>query len=269
MLLAAVLSFTGCETPWFSFDPSSAQIEAVGNLALTAAQIAAMYRNDGITRVALCVGVSRGYAGSCPGADVDARRDAYIFESIGFQRVITLIDEEATRENIIKAAVELNTGLSSNDLFCVKGSSHGGEWNGKQYFCAFDGPFNDFDIWSMYCTQVGGVRDYFGCDTCHSGSMYRQPYDYGTALKNAVRNVGRDGETFDGSLIYVGGCTDDSYSYGSVEGGVLSLCQIDCIPESDSWDKWLDLIQKRMPENQPPVITKVGGPDFGYKPLFY
>ena len=270
-----VSAFSGCELFDLGF-----KIETVGNLELTAKQIAAMHRQgDGVKRVALCVGIYRdSIYGYCKGADLDAERDAELFRQIGFDSVSKILNGDATRANIVAVGTELCAGLTSNDLFVVSLSSHGGQmkdYSGDepsgfdQYFCAADGPVLDDDIWRLLCA-LPLCRVIFKMDACHSGSMLRAPHNYATAVQNRIRNAKLATETFDGSLLYIAGCADSTYSYGdSRHGGKLSYTMHITISKSSSYDRWCTLILAEMPANQVPVITKVGGPDFGNQPLFH
>jgi len=275
LLAALTLTITGCK----NFNPSAEQITAVGNLALSAAQIASMYRqNDGVKRVSLCVGIySNSMYGYCDGADLDATRDAALFHQLGFDRGITLLNGDATRAKIVTAGTALCSGLKSNDLFVISLSSHGGqtpdlsgdETTGyDQYFSAADGPILDDDIARLIAYIP--CRILFKVDTCHSGSMYRSPHNYAAAIKNRIRNARLEKEVFTGSMLFIAGCAENTVSYGNKQtGGQLSYTMHTLIPKASSYDHWCTLIQANMPPTQIPVITKIGSPDFGHQPLFY
>lgn len=268
-LLATTIALTGCK----SFDPSPEQMTAIGNLALTAAQIAAMYRHgDGVYRVAICVGVYTGDYGTCIGADTDAVLDAKLLTAIGYDDVRLILNEQATRQNIIDTAYAACANLKPNDLLYIKGSSHGGQRPNPQepdgmdeFFCAADGPLLDDDIWTLLCQLPPGVRVILALDTCNSGTMYRAPHNYTASLR--VRNAARP-YNLRASLLYIGGCADGLVSYGDRTGGQLSNTMRLTLPRAATYDHWLDLIRASMPPDQIPVITKLG-PDFAHLPPLY
>lgn len=279
-ILATTLALTGCK----SFNPTPEQITAVGNLALTAAQIAASFRDDNVYRVAICVGVYKGSVyGTCDGADTDAMLDAEFFQAAGYDNVTLILNEEATRQNIVDSAYAACTNLKKGDLLYIKGSSHGGqktnpaEPDGKdEYFCAADGPLLDNDIWRLLCQLPPGVRVVLAFDTCNSGTMYRSPHDYGAvvaARKSVTPDLTYyspdDVPSFNGSLLYIGGCADGMVSYGSkLQGGQLSVAMRAAIAKASTYGHWCDIIKATMPPDQIPVITEIG-PSFTHLPPLY
>jgi len=274
LLAASMAAFTGCEM----FNPTPEQITTFGNLALSAAQIAAMYRDDNIYRVAICVGVYKGSVyGDCLGADTDAAQDAKLFQAIGFDKVDLLLNDQATRQNIIDSAYLACANLKAGDLLYIKGSSHGGqrpnpdEPDGKdEYFCCADGPLVDNDIWRLLCQLPPGVRVILALDTCNSGTMYRSPHDYAAAVRQSKhREFAYDvAPPFEGSLLYIGGCDDGKVSFGTREGGTLSRVMRKAIPISSTYQHWCDRIRAAMPPDQVPVITEIG-PSFALDPILY
>ncbi|MDD2241143.1 MAG: caspase family protein [Kiritimatiellae bacterium] len=277
ILAASMATLTGCK----SFNPTPEQITAVGNLALTAAQIAAMYRDDDVYRVAICVGIYKGSVyGTCLGADVDAIQDAELLKAIGYNDVRLILNEQATRQHIIDTTYAACANLKAGDILYVKGSSHGGqqlnpaEDDGKdEYFCAADGPLVDNDIWRLLCQVPPGVRVVLAFDTCNSGSMYRA-HDYAAAVQSRVLSEPviscyyRNAETFRGSLLYIGGCADGQLSWGDATGGTLSKVMRATAPRASTYDHWCHLIRAAMPPEQIPVITEVQQ-SFGHLPPLY
>lgn len=284
MLMAVcALAFCGCYTPHFSFDPSAEQIEAVGDIAATAAQIYASTRDDGVYRVAICVGVYKGSVyGTCDGADTDASLDAEFFKSAGYDDVRLILNGDATRQNIVDSAYAACANLKKGDLLYVKGSSHGGqianseELDGRnEYFCCADGPLVDDDIWRLLCQLPPGVRVVLALDTCNSGTMYRTPHDYGAAVADRIDaepclSCFRDHvPSFYGSMLYIGGCADGMVSYGNkLQGGQLSVAMRNAIPKAATYGHWRDLIKAGMPPDQIPVITELG-PSFSFMPTLH
>lgn len=269
-----ILAQTGCN----SLNPTPEQLTTITNIALTAAQIAAMYREDDIHRVAICVGVHKGSVyGTCIGADTDAVHDAAMLKSIGYNDVRLILNENATRQNIIDTTYQACANLKAGDLLYIKGSSHGGqrpnpaEPDGQdEYFCAADGPLVDNDIWRLLCQLPPGVRVVLAFDTCNSGTMYRAPHDYAVVVRKRQISIAHwDDPTFRGSLLYIGGCDDGALSYGDRTGGQLSLAMRAAAPRAATYDHWCDLIRANMPPSQVPVITEVGHPSFSHLPPLY
>lgn len=260
-------------------DTVSVEIDTKGldtyNIDLEPTDLAKHYQNDDITRVGLSFGASTGYAGSCPGADLDAHRDDYILNAVGFNRCVKLVDDDFTKANALAKAKETCTGLKADDLVWINFSSHGGqapdttgiEADGKiEYVCAADQPITDKTIYDCLC-WLPAVRVVMKVDTCHSGTMWRAPYDYGIGLKRYIRE--NNLPELKCSIVYIGGCADDKVSWGGPDGGELSLCAISQIPDAVDWIDYIDGIEDDMPKNQRPVITLVGDCSWVYDtPLF-
>ena len=168
----------------------------------------------------VCIGMenSRKF-GKCPGSKIDAERMSKLLSKHS-KKVTTLISSQATKGAVVNAIAE----ALKNDLTIIYYSGHGGsksqtattkknwvEPSGvDSYLCLYDSFMLDDEIWNLFTKAKG--RIVFIADCCHSGTMFRvspSPSMF-SASSNSVR------------LLYIGGCEDTSYSYGSNNGGVMT-----------------------------------------------
>jgi hypothetical protein len=257
-----------------SFNPSPEQITALSSAALTAAQIAAQFRDDSVYRAAICIGVySDSIYGYCDGADLDATRDATTLQAIGFDQTNLILNGDATRQHIIDVAYATVANLKPNDLLYIKASSHGGQSpdqtgqeadDRNEYFCAADGPLLDNDIWTLLCLIPADVRVILAFDTCNSGTMARHHRQRIRAMQRRIVNANTTrSDTLKCSLLYIGGCSDGKISYGNKQtGGQLSYTMLATLPYSPTYAQWGDNIKAAMPPDQIPVIAELGPTSF-------
>lgn len=201
MMAAAAMLFNGCKD--IGSGPSPSQGGEPASLPSTAV---------------VCIGVENGWAGACPGAAVDAKRMAKLLK-LQAGNAKLLLDKDAT-VNSVKAAL---SDAVKSDFTVVFYSGHGGqdthgdssEADGKdEFMCLYDAPLYDNDIWRILSK---GKRVVLICDCCHSATMYR------TALfssKSKMMKSSKDSSQV--QMLCWSGCPDNTYSYGSDEGGWLT-----------------------------------------------
>lgn len=163
------------------------------------------------------------FAGSCPGAGYDADR-MYKLLSSYTPNIVLFRDSNATKANVVaalkKAVEKAQEGLL---IFCYSG--HGGsepfpnagkeEVDGKdEFLCLYDTYMRDNEIWDIISKSRGRVFLYFDC--CHSQTMWRNP-GFKLSPPLAWDHTVQEQQTF--SMLCWSGCPDNTYSYGSDNGG--------------------------------------------------
>lgn len=188
----------------------------------------------------LCIGMEHSrYAGNCPGAGIDATRMHSILKKYSDNATL-LISEQATKAVVVQKMVE----VCQKDLAIIFYSGHGGdqkqsaatklnypEATGKdQFLCLYDTQMLDDEIWNVICGAKGRVV--LICDCCHSGTMFRAPLKLeGKKVDKGLFGVGKEPD-----LWYIGGCIDQSYSYGDANGGLLTNAFLDRYREDKTYD---------------------------------
>lgn len=122
-----------------------------------------------------------GWDGKLNAAEYDANDMYLIAKSQGLQ-ASKLIRAEATRNAVISTIKKLATTLTTNDLFVITYSGHGGQvpdLNGDEddaldeTWCLFDGQLIDDELVDLWPTFSKGVRILVISDSCHSGSVIK------------------------------------------------------------------------------------------------
>jgi hypothetical protein len=121
-----------------------------------------------------------GALGGCV-SDATAMRD--IAEQKGFEAELVL-DEHATVEAIHRHLKAAAADLREGDFFFLTYAGHGGQvpdTNGDEpdgydeTWCLYDGQLVDDSLFGAFCTFAPGVRIFVMSDSCHSGSVTRDP----------------------------------------------------------------------------------------------
>jgi hypothetical protein len=120
-----------------------------------------------------------------------------------------LLNEKATRTNVIGILDDVATRLNSNDLFVVYFSGHGGEipdphadaTNGMdQTWCLFDGELLDKELYAEWAKFPAGVRIVLISDSCHSAGISKLAFDAADQIVNAI-----NADVLDDAKFNVGG----------------------------------------------------------------
>jgi hypothetical protein len=194
-----------------------------------------------------------------------------ILDKSGITNLTVLTDETATIKNVKNSLSQ----MLDAELLVFYYSGHGGstpanltnnfEVDGKdEFLCLYDGALIDDDIWSIISQAKNKVFLIFDC--CHSETMFRNP---GMTFSNFKRsNVFRSNtNTF--SMICWSGCTDDTYSYGSVYGGMFTRTIYSYFRINRTYDVIWDLVSHDvyLSDGQTCKQTKLGT-DFGRNYIF-
>lgn len=141
-------------------------------------------------RQSLHIGLNRldpacwgGWSGTLGGCVSDATAMKDVATQRGFQATL-LLNEEATvgalHQHLQAAAASLREG----DFFFLTYAGHGGqvpdtnedEPDGyDETWCLYDGQLVDDTLYGAFCTFAPGVRIFVMSDSCHSGSVVRDP----------------------------------------------------------------------------------------------
>lgn len=191
----------------------------------------------------LCIGMENSrFAGNCPGAQIDATRMHNVLKKYSDNATL-LVSQQATKVVVMQKMVE----VCQKDLAIIFYSGHGGDqkqsvstqanWaepTGKdQFLCLYDAKMLDDEIWNILCGAKGRVV--LICDCCHSGTMFRAPL----SLEGKKVNEGLFGASNEPDLFYIGGCIDQSYSYGDANGGLLTNAFLERFREDKTYeDMW-------------------------------
>lgn len=199
----------------------------------------------------------RGWAGDCPGTDVDASVFGLMCEAAKVPYV-HLANSQATRQNIVNHARRAAASLQPGGLLTLYFSGHGGqvsqavagnEADGKdETLCLWDGPLRDDDVWTLLTQLPPGIRVWMITDSCNSGTNYRGVHDYVGAV---AARVARTGTAV--SLLHWGGCGDGQYSYGSAQGGHFTTALVDAWQPGQSYAAWFTGAQAATPASQVPT----------------
>lgn len=212
---------------------------------------------------AVVIGVENGiFAGKCPGSLKDADDMAKLLKK-HTSDVQVLKDQKATAAAVYSA---INKAVES-DLAIIYFSGHGGsecspgsdEADGcDEYICCFDQALLDNEIWTLVCHARGRVFLIFDC--CHSETMFKSPgmkFNLAQRVFSSARGVKMP------SMLCWSGCPDDSYSYGSDQGGEFTSVLLRYAQSSKSYDDvWKKLSRDTsLAAKQQVRATKIGSFD--------
>lgn len=186
------------------------------------------------------VGVENsGVFGKCDGSETDAYNMAKLLGQYSSDLTF-LINGSATVQNV-RSAFEKAV---KSDLAIIYYSGHGGsqrfedtgieEVDGKdEFLCLYDGILRDNDIWDITGKSKGRVFEIFDC--CHSETMFRVPGIKFRKVNTPIKRLTKLVSDFIGkikkpasqektislgqNLLVWSGCPDNTYSYGSSDGG--------------------------------------------------
>jgi len=113
--------------------------------------------------------------------------DASLMESIaskmGYSKIEKIVNEEATRENVIDKINSAAEELIAGDIFLVTYSGHGGQVGDidreeadkmDETWCLFNGQLIDDELFSLWKNFKEGVRILVISDSCHSGTVSKE-----------------------------------------------------------------------------------------------
>lgn len=231
-------------------------------------------------RVAVCAGMVAvdpiaydGWAGECPGADIDARDMHEAFAAWGLTSTL-LMDKQVTWANWRSTVATAAAPLKAGDLLVLMFSGHGGQLadnNGDEAdgqdetLCLWDGQVRDDEVLKFLKTLPPGLRIVLFNDQCHSEGNFRaftrqiqRSISLGRWGKVTARVLIEKADAWNGQLIQFAGCREAAYSYGSTLGGTWTQTLLTALPEVDTWRGWYDAAAKLMPAEQVPAWSEYG-----------
>ena len=125
----------------------------------------------------------RGWEGPLSSCENDADIMQGIAQAQGFETT-QLKTEQATREAVRQAMLDAAAQLVAGDMFLVTYSGHGGQVrdvdgdekdNRDDTWCLYDGQLLDDELNVIYASFAAGVRVLVLSDSCHSGTMLKDP----------------------------------------------------------------------------------------------
>lgn len=178
---------------------------------------------------ALIVGVANSkFAGSCPGSDLDASNFASVCTVKGI-KYTALVNTDGTYSTV-KSKLQYLCDTYDTAIFYFSG--HGGQTKSfnpygdnesdgnNEFLCLYDVAMIDDDVWKIISKAKGRVICIFDC--CHSGDMWRAPTFTDKVKFGAPIITNVVGAVNSGGIFVLSGCPDDTYSYGSTDGGQLT-----------------------------------------------
>lgn len=180
-----------------------------------------------------------GWAGPCPGADMDVANMAALLRGNGVE-VTTAMNKDATIGNLGTLAHSLWAGMKPGDLFVFYISGHGGQIPDRdgdepdgmdETLCLWDGNLSDDVLYWFWHQIPAGVRVFFVSDTCNSGSNFRH------APRRLDPTIPRQ---YAGQMIHYGGCDDGLSSFGSEAGGAFTRALVRTWKPGLTYRQWFD-----------------------------
>lgn len=122
-----------------------------------------------------------GWSGPLVACEADARSMASLCDKAGFD-AHTLMTEDATREAVRNAILDVAKSIGDGDIFVVSYSGHGGQLPDlygdevdalDETWCLFDGQFLDDELYRLWAEFPVGARIVVFSDSCHSGTVIK------------------------------------------------------------------------------------------------
>lgn len=184
-----------------------------------------------VERAAVIAGVARGFAGACPGADVDAKMQAGWLQD--GRPVAVLVDEAATIAGAKKAILDAVLRLEPEGLLTLGFSGHGtlrarrvdAETLGPNEggLCFYDGVWWASEIAAWVRENIPPIRIEYFADCCHAEGNWRafaRVATFGMVSRPAPVAIRLDApKGWAGQMVQWAGCRQNDYSYGDATGG--------------------------------------------------
>jgi metacaspase-1 len=194
-----------------------------------------------------------GSDGALKGCVNDAKAMNHLALGQGFKGQM-LLNESATRENVIRSINQAAASLQSGDIFFISYSGHGSrvpdinrdEDDGMdESWCLYDAQLMDDELNVFWSRFKAGVRVLVVSDSCHSGTItkpgeteviYTQQIPRFLPLKqmqeawkaneafytNLMRDLPRAVPDIKASVRLLSGCQDNQYSYDGEQNGAFT-----------------------------------------------
>jgi hypothetical protein len=260
--------------------------------------------------LALTIGVNsvdpehyEGWVGTLNACEADAEDMHDLAMANGFGCTV-LLTIEATRNAVISAIAAAARELQSGDIFFISFSGHGGQMpdlNGDEpdgldeTWCLYDAQLIDDELHALLSAFVPGVRIVMLSDSCHSGSVSREPHYTGQRrwagpnlyramprdvaqrvyLKNqafydpilALRGVGISLGEVGASILSISGCEDNQLSEDGTFNGLFTAAMKSVWNGGTyrgSYRAFHKTIGRLMPPDQSPRISMIGAFDAAF-----
>jgi metacaspase-1 len=194
--------------------------------------------------------------GALTACEFDAKDMQALAASQGFTPQ-TFLTEQATTQNVIDAITSAAQQLKSGDILFLSYSGHGGQVPDRndeeeedqmdETWCLFDRQLIDDELYALWGKFARGVRIFMLSDSCHSGSVARDPeLQQITAAHGKARvlpaevqaatyrshksfydglqtaNPSGDRVDIDASVILISGCQDNQTSADGARNGLFT-----------------------------------------------
>jgi hypothetical protein len=125
-----------------------------------------------------------GWTGNLNACEADAGDMNDLLVAGGFT-CTTLLTRDATRGAVTSALLDAARRLASGDILVISYSGHGGQapdQNGDEpdgldkTWCLYDAQLIDDELYAMWGEFAPGVRIVMLSDSCHAGSVNREPF---------------------------------------------------------------------------------------------
>lgn len=171
-----------------------------------------------------------------------------------------LLNEEATRQNVIAEITEAANTLVSGDIFFLTYSGHGGSvddesgdetFDGKdETWCLFNGQLLDDELKNLWTKFAEGVRIFVISDSCHSGTVTKDALNqdivytdraprmlpseltdrvflksadfYRDAMAALANDVSQGSTEIKATVLLISGCQDNQFSYDGDYNGAFT-----------------------------------------------
>lgn len=241
-----------------------------------------------------------GWDGALDGCINDAVSMEQIAASQGFTTA-SLIDDQATSQTVVGEIGNLANTTSAGDIVLISYSGHGGQvddYDGEEAdaldetWCLWDRQLVDDELYYAWSQFPAGVRVLVFSDSCHSGTVVRDPggppiverrmpedvqlrerEDEGRSAtyRMAQERAGRGKKGASDiacSVLLISGCQDDQLSADGNANGLFTGTLLDVWADGafdGDYPAFHSAILAKMPSDQSPVLnTDVGAYDAAY-----
>ncbi len=127
-----------------------------------------------------------GWKGELNACEADAEDMNDIAKSQGFKSTL-LLTKQATRDTVIKSIKNAANALGKGDIFFISYAGHGGQVPDRnrdeadyqdETWCLYDGQLIDDELYEFWALFQQGVRILVISDSCHSGTVTRDPVGF-------------------------------------------------------------------------------------------
>jgi hypothetical protein len=252
-----------------------------------------------------------GWIGALRACEADAASMQKICASQGFQTE-QLLTKEATRDEVLGRLENFANTLVAGDTLVISYSGHGGQLpDGNddeddgldETWCLYDGDLLDDELYRAWAGFAEGVRIILFSDSCHSGTVSREPLYVlrGSAGEDLVPAAGgsrampleiqyRTYEAnrvfYDGLLakeappqnpactvLLISGCQDNQLSIDGAFNGAFTGALIRTWANGKfkaNYAEFTKAVRKRLPATQSPQYSRIGAEnaDFESRSIF-